>query len=337
MSSHKIDIFNTGLMLFAFVLAIQLPFKLFLFAYAVLGPLHYLTEIHWLDQKNYFSNTKKSIWGLVLLSILICLAPCLNALASLSIFSFLKPLLSTDFIQFLFRHSSSFLFVGFLLAILAHQLQKPSQIATGFALFCLMALLLHQSAFYVTLFGVLLPTVIHVFVFTLLFMWYGALKSKSFMGKLNVCLLIVLSFLISKLDIHPKSIALSSEVKQNFIDSSFIHVHRGFAEFFNINNFNNKQYILLSTNGIKIQIFLAFAYTYHYLNWFSKTSIIKWHKIKRSGLMITLALWACSVILYYINYKLGFMALLFLSMLHVFLEFPLNVMSIKSIFKHYLK
>jgi hypothetical protein len=27
---------------------------------------------------------------------------------------------------------------------------------------------------------------------------------------------------------------------------------------------------------------IAFAYQYHYLNWFSKTSIIKWHEVTRA-------------------------------------------------------
>jgi hypothetical protein len=27
--------------------------------------------------------------------------------------------------------------------------------------------------------------------------------------------------------------------------------------------------------------FIAFAYTYHYLNWFSKTDIIRWHVVSQ--------------------------------------------------------
>ena len=34
--------------------------------------------------------------------------------------------------------------------------------------------------------------------------------------------------------------------------------------------------------GIGVMRLIAFAYQYHYLNWFSKTSIIKWHEVTRA-------------------------------------------------------
>ena len=42
-------------MLVAFVVASLIPFELFLFAYAVLGPLHYATEISWLYDRRFFA------------------------------------------------------------------------------------------------------------------------------------------------------------------------------------------------------------------------------------------------------------------------------------------
>ena len=32
-----------------------------------------------------------------------------------------------------------------------------------------------------------------------------------------------------------------------------------------------------SPAGLAIMRFIAFAYAYHYLNWFSKTAVIRWH------------------------------------------------------------
>ena len=52
------DVLNLGLMLVALALAFILPFWLFLFSYAVLGPLHYLTEIGWLNKKQFFTTSK---------------------------------------------------------------------------------------------------------------------------------------------------------------------------------------------------------------------------------------------------------------------------------------
>ena len=40
------------------IAAFVMPFEVFLFAYAFLGPLHYLTEISWLHDRKYFSTGK---------------------------------------------------------------------------------------------------------------------------------------------------------------------------------------------------------------------------------------------------------------------------------------
>ena len=79
--------------------------------------------------------------------------------------------------------------------------------------------------------------------------------------------------------------------------------------------------------------FIAFAYTYHYLNWFSKTSIIRWHQMGGRRLVIIGALWLASVGLYLYDFKLGFKVLFYLSITHVYLEFPLNHLSIIGIFR----
>jgi hypothetical protein len=82
-----------------------------------------------------------------------------------------------------------------------------------------------------------------------------------------------------------------------------------------------------------MQIFFAYAYTYHYLNWFSKTKIINWHKVPKKYLIASVGIWILAVALYFYNYKIGLMALFFLSVLHVFLEFPLNHLTFIGIFK----
>ena len=81
---------------------------------------------------------------------------------------------------------------------------------------------------------------------------------------------------------------------------------------------------LASPAFFKVQSFLAFAYTYHYLNWFSKTSIIRWHEIPKSRTVLIVALWIISLAIYARDYTTGMAALYFLSILHVMLEFPLN-------------
>ena len=66
-------------MIVSAVLAFILPFELFLFSYAVLGPLHYLTEIGWLHKKNYFAKGKYDFLFLSILCVLVFY------------FSFVKP------------------------------------------------------------------------------------------------------------------------------------------------------------------------------------------------------------------------------------------------------
>ena len=91
--------------------------------------------------------------------------------------------------------------------------------------------------------------------------------------------------------------------------------------------------IYTSNAGFVIMRFIAFAYTYHYLNWFSKTSVIKWHQVPKKTLIATIVVWLLSFALYAYDYSKGLKVLFFLSFLHVFLEFPLNVTSFRGIGK----
>ena len=61
----NIDKLNIFLMLLSAVIAFFIPFELFLFVYAFLGPLHYLTEINWLHQKSYYTTNKNDYWLLI--------------------------------------------------------------------------------------------------------------------------------------------------------------------------------------------------------------------------------------------------------------------------------
>lgn len=58
----NIDQMNILLMLLSAGLAYAIPFELVLISYAFLGPAHYLTEISWLHDRNYFTGTKW-IWA----------------------------------------------------------------------------------------------------------------------------------------------------------------------------------------------------------------------------------------------------------------------------------
>jgi hypothetical protein len=56
LTTTQINYLNIGLMIVSCLLAFRFPFELFLFSYAILGPLHYLTEISWLHDRKYFTE-----------------------------------------------------------------------------------------------------------------------------------------------------------------------------------------------------------------------------------------------------------------------------------------
>jgi hypothetical protein len=59
---NHLDNINSLLVIIAFAIAIAIPLELFLFTYAVIGPMHYLSEIAWLDKKN-FGDYKFLLFG----------------------------------------------------------------------------------------------------------------------------------------------------------------------------------------------------------------------------------------------------------------------------------
>ena len=276
---------------------------------------------------------KKWIYFLTALTILICLPILSREIVKLDTFAGVRDMINqSSLIKSIGKWSANFLFIGLVTSISFVMLKKLWHIAISILVTIALAYLLMEQPLYMTLIGVFIPTLIHVYVFTGLFMLYGALKSKSKLGYLSVLLLILVIVIIVNASVDPKDFILSEATKANYGKSTFSFVNVSLAKFLSVAP-ANKPFSLLSEVGVKIQIFVAFAYTYHYLNWFSKTSIIKWHKVNKKQFIIIAVLWTSSVGLYYYDYRLGFMALLFLSMLHVLYEFPLNYVSIRGIFQ----
>ncbi len=328
MNAKRIDTLNISLVVISLVIAIKIPFKLFLFSYAILGPLHYLTEISWLHKKNYFLAANKKKWSLlfIILTLIISIYPIVNFLD-------LEMSQSVDNLIIWIREKNSVLIlIGFLFAGCLIFLKRIKSLGLAFFLVTLISFLaaLYFPSLFVII-GLFLPTLVHVYVFTLLFILYGALKSKSSYGIFLVIALLIVPFIISFLPIDSITYRPSSDIKDAFISSRFSILSSKIAILFN--KLDNGEFNLLSEVGIRIQIFIAFAYTYHYLNWFSKTSIIGWkNAITKKNAGIILVVWVTSISLYIYDFATGFVALFFLSFLHVFLEFPLNVITIREIF-----
>ena len=314
LNNDQINYVNIGLMLLSAVLAFILPFELFLFSYAVLGPLHYLTEIGWLHKKNYFTKGK---YDFVFLSVLCVLV---------FYFSYVNPTKNQTIIPNLVLY-------GILLALIFVFI-KDNLYRIVLAVLAVIGISVSKMGFdYVIWVGIFLPTIIHVFIFTWAFMFYGVLKNKSFSGYLSIIALILIAVSFFLIKAPGLQYEVSAYVGKSY--ELFYLLNKFLIEFFGLETtLTSERALVYATNsGFIVMRFIAFAYTYHYLNWFSKTSVIQWHKVPKKTLYITLVLWVFSVVLYVIDYNIGLKALYFLSFLHVFLEFPLNITSFQGIIK----
>lgn len=317
-SVHKIDYVNIGLLILSCILAFIMPFELFLFAYGVLGPLHYLTEISWLHDKNYYSTDKRDVILLVIISLVLTVITMKNYLGLADLDVEYKYVNRIIFIAF----ASSLFF-----AFIKNNLYKIIGV-------CIVILLSAISDRLVLVFSVFLPTLIHVFLFTWLFMFYGALKNRSKPGYISVALHIIIPFILFYAFPSRHFVAVTEYGKSAYTEFQMLN-----ATIISLLNDsrpgdgNMVQQIFNSNTGIAVMRFIAFAYTYHYLNWFSKTKVIRWHDIPKSRSIFIVILWIISIILYGIDYSLGFKWLFLLSFMHVMLEFPLNYISFVGIFR----
>lgn len=314
MKPASIHHLNSGLIVLSCLVAFYIPFELFLFSYAVLGPLHYLTEIGWLHKKNYFTKGK---YDFVFLSL---------ACIILVYWTYKPPhdfLLTGDIILFSLLSCIAFVFMKDWLYRF---------VVIGMTFVCVG--LLNNFPLYYVWVAVFLPTIIHVFIFTWAFMLYGVLKERSIPGMISIFVLILCSLII--LFFQPGSLNYEvSEYTQNSY-MRFGDLNANLINFLGFDKLTNMKQIFTTNAGFVIMRFIAFAYTYHYLNWFSKTSVIKWHLVPRKILIGTIFLWLLSVSIYSYDYNLGMKVLFFLSFLHVFLEFPLNIVSFTGIGKEVL-
>lgn len=282
-------------------LALRFPLETFLGAYAFLGPLHYLTEISWLHERRYFIHNRKWAWTLVLLTFVVF---------PLSIFVF----------RTLGGYVATMLaFFGSILFLREKITSKEGLVLALIAALLIIAFSSPALALWLIVASILVPTVIHVFLFTGLFMVAGALRENGWSGWMVVAIFLLVATGLMLSGASASSWGISSSLRPLYADFSRVNEVLLWLG-------GSQQVIDVWTSPLALGImrFLAFAYLYHYLNWFSKTSIIGWHRVTRARFFAITTVWLSTVALYLYNYRLGLFAMLFLSILHVFLEFPLN-------------
>lgn len=333
LNSNQVNYLNIGLMLLSALLAFLFPFELFLLVYAVLGPLHYLTEISWLHDKNYYTRGKGEVLFLIGASVAVTF-----------IYFGWVPSAPKGSMEFL----TAWAFLGALLFVLV---KGKNLLWLSLLPGALVAFLFCQAPALRVFFGMFLPTLVHVFLFTGLFILLGALRGKSFSGlaSLGVFAALAACFFL----VHP---AHPDYQASDYVQNSYgtlMENGSGTSPFIMMNYFIAKSlqfrglapvgfplgdavksinyFLYHNPAALALMSFVAFAYTYHYLNWFSKTSIIGWNRIPCQRAWALLGLWGLSLALYAYNYSLGLQWLFYLSFAHVLLEFPLNQLTLLGI------
>jgi hypothetical protein len=165
----------------------------------------------------------------------------------------------------------------------------------------------------------LLPTLIHVSLFTLVFMIVGAHRARSLSQAALV--VVYLASLALILALPPDAPVRWLELDQAGWPY-FAVVAPALGKVVGMSDWQLDH---------RFAGLLSFAYTYHYLNWFIKADVIRWRDVPAWRLAGVTALGVAATALYFYDYALGFRVLLFLSLLHVVLEFPLNAISMRQL------
>jgi len=303
-STLRVNSINMVLVVLSCVAAFLLPFEVFLFSYAVLGPLHYLTQISWMHDRRYFTSGGARGDAVFLAGMAVCVGSITLGFPELS------------------EYNPSIAFVAFGVALLmTFAKQTQTKVVGALALLGVSFLMRRWDHFGLT-FGAFLPTVIHVCLFTACFVLVGAMKSRDWSGAGLLALYSICAgscFLLV-----PESNYVVSETAHEQYTQGFYGLNNSLSFLFFGRVFTGVTEVFESRNGLMIARFIAFSYTYHYLNWFSKTSVIRWHEVPRSRLIGCFAAWVASLALYAYDFRMGVAALLVLSLMHVYLEFPLN-------------
>lgn len=302
---ESVERLNVVLMIVSCVAAFAAPFHLFLFSYAVLGPLHYLTEISWLHDREYFAPRKGARrWWLLLVG------------AAMLVLMY--GYVSNDLLQ---RPVAPTVEIGlmylvFMTAPLLLWVRHPVN-AVALVVVAAACLALFSSARAYALLAYFIISIVHVLIFTAAFVLQGALRSRSRWSLISLAVFAACIAAVFAVEARP---LLGASAGVRNVYSFFEPLN---AQLLALSG-RRGEGIYESAGALAVMRLIAFAYTYHYLNWFSKTSIIRWHDVPRRRFLAIVGLWLGAVAIYAHDYSLGLSLLYMLSLLHVLLEFPLN-------------
>ena len=291
---RTIDAVHLGLLLAALAITYVVPFELLLLSYVILGPAHYFTEISWLHDRSYFLPHRGIAVALVMVAIGAALID----------------------------NASWFGFAMWAALVVCAMLAATNSAVEGMLIFMVaiaLSAIMVSSGSSLAVIGILIPTLIHVSLFTLIFMTLGAIRAGSRTQALLVAVYLVA---IAVILLAPPTAEIRIASFAKAATDYFGNVGPALSRLFGIPG------LKLDT---RLTSLLAFVYTYHYLNWFIKADVIRWADISRSRLALVIAASAGSTALYFYDYAFGFTFLLALSLVHILLEFPLDALALRQL------
>jgi hypothetical protein len=294
MAVRRGDLVHLALLLGSLALAYVLPFELLLLSYIILGPAHYFTQISWMHDRRYFLPHR-------------ALAAVL-ALAALGGMFIAQP-----------YWSGVLLWCCLFAAAIAGLGFSPRRALMLGAAAATLTLLMAMEGAPFAMIAILLPTFIHVSIFTLVFMTLGAIRARSGAQFVVIGFYLVA---IAAILIVPPSTRTVVPVFARLGQYYFGDIAPSLGALFGVP--------ALQFAG-RVTGLLSFVYTYHYLNWFIKADVIRWTRMPRPRLIGVAVLSAASTGLCFYNYDVGITVLLLVSLAHVLLEFPLDAIAVRDL------
>ncbi len=245
MSTEAVNWLNSGLMLATCVAAFIAPFHLFLFAYAVLGPLHYTTQISWMHDRRYFAaRANARQWWLLLVGLTMLVL----------VYGFVSNDLMDRPVPPTFEIALVYLVLA-TAAMVLYVRHSTGSVVLIVAAIAAIVWLRDTRIFF--LFAFFLVTILHV-TFTAAFVLYGALKSKSRSGVVSLAVFMLCS--VSFFAYMPPGQAPPESLRRVY--AFFEPLNIQLAAFFGL----PRGSVYESISGFAVMRLIAFAYTYYSLN-----------------------------------------------------------------------
>jgi hypothetical protein len=296
--ARSLDVLNVGLMIASAAAAFAYPLEVLVVAYVFLGPLHALTELSWLHDRRYFTDSRAGALFLAVAAV----AACTPAMLRSSWVPWVAPaLLLTSFA------------VAAGLAFCKTTKGRLLVAAGGAAVALALAFTGNPM---LVLFGMFVPSVVHLFVFTGAFILLGALKSRSAIGLASLVVFAACAAFVLVAESGSSRIGAGDYFREaSWPFAGLAHVIAGVLP---LEGGAGARALLAALR------FISFITLYHYLNWFSKTRIIRWHEVSAARLATVGGLWLATLAMAWIDIRIGIALGILGSSVHVVLEFPLN-------------